>query len=202
MFRGTNPYGLDLASINIQRGRDYGVRSYNSYRRLCGLQPFESFEQFPQSVGWFYSQLILKTCYYSWVWVIGAFLVADWGARIHSKGGASVKWLCVSIDKCRPGVWDVSKCQMYYIKPVTISKSETGWANNTFYDPQMSRLPRRFVRYAKLSLTNLCLNWSQPIKVYHTIWPYIPLLWLHFCVKYKSLFWSNRNKMALWIIFL
>ncbi|XP_021203081.2 chorion peroxidase [Bombyx mori] len=49
MFRGTNPYGLDLASINIQRGRDYGVRSYNSYRRLCGLQPFESFEQFPQS---------------------------------------------------------------------------------------------------------------------------------------------------------
>ncbi|XP_028026294.1 chorion peroxidase-like [Bombyx mandarina] len=49
MFRGTNPYGLDLASINIQRGKDYGVRSYNSYRRLCGLQPFESFEQFPQS---------------------------------------------------------------------------------------------------------------------------------------------------------
>ncbi|XP_068622326.1 chorion peroxidase [Battus philenor] len=46
MFRGVNPYGLDLGAINIQRGRDYGVRSYNHYRRLCGLEPFVDFKQY------------------------------------------------------------------------------------------------------------------------------------------------------------
>ncbi|KAJ0177584.1 hypothetical protein K1T71_006457 [Dendrolimus kikuchii] len=46
MFHGVNPYGVDLASINIQRGRDYGVRSYNHYRRLIGLAPYVDFSQF------------------------------------------------------------------------------------------------------------------------------------------------------------
>ncbi|XP_053605798.1 chorion peroxidase [Plodia interpunctella] len=49
LFHGGNPFGLDLASINIQRGRDYGVRSYNEYRRLVGLSPFVDFKQFPPS---------------------------------------------------------------------------------------------------------------------------------------------------------
>ncbi|XP_075976327.1 chorion peroxidase [Anticarsia gemmatalis] len=49
MFHGGNPYGVDLASINIQRGRDHGVRSYNEYRRLVGLQPYSEFQEFPPS---------------------------------------------------------------------------------------------------------------------------------------------------------
>ncbi|GBP21620.1 Chorion peroxidase [Eumeta japonica] len=46
MFHGGNPYGLDLAAVNVQRGRDHGLRPYNDYRRLCGLQPYVDLDQF------------------------------------------------------------------------------------------------------------------------------------------------------------
>ncbi|XP_045767254.1 chorion peroxidase [Maniola jurtina] len=49
MFHGGNPYGLDLAAINIQRGRDFGLQSYNEYRRLVGLEPITDFHQFAPS---------------------------------------------------------------------------------------------------------------------------------------------------------
>ncbi|PZC78137.1 hypothetical protein B5X24_HaOG202588 [Helicoverpa armigera] len=49
MFHGGNPYGVDLAAINIQRGRDHGLNTYNQYRRLVGLEPYTEFQQFAPS---------------------------------------------------------------------------------------------------------------------------------------------------------
>lgn len=37
--------GLDLVSLNIQRGRDHGLADYNQVRMDLGLQPVTSFEQ-------------------------------------------------------------------------------------------------------------------------------------------------------------
>ncbi|MGJ8643479.1 MAG: peroxidase family protein [Luteolibacter sp.] len=45
LFGAPGSGGLDLASLNIQRGRDHGLPSYNQVREALGMEPAESFEE-------------------------------------------------------------------------------------------------------------------------------------------------------------
>lgn len=45
LFRSGNPFGLDLISLNIQRGRDEALRPYNDYLAVTGRKPIEDFHE-------------------------------------------------------------------------------------------------------------------------------------------------------------
>ncbi|GBP65624.1 Peroxidase [Eumeta japonica] len=44
MFKSSNSWGLDLVAMDIQRGRDHGIASYNDYREICGLRKAQHFQ--------------------------------------------------------------------------------------------------------------------------------------------------------------
>ncbi|XP_043859531.1 myeloperoxidase-like [Dromiciops gliroides] len=45
LFKQTEVMGLDLAAINMQRGRDHGIPGYNAWRRFCGLSEPQTVEE-------------------------------------------------------------------------------------------------------------------------------------------------------------
>lgn len=45
LFRNTGQVALDLASLNLQRGRDHGLPDYNQVRKDFGLSPVKNFSQ-------------------------------------------------------------------------------------------------------------------------------------------------------------
>ncbi|NWI88223.1 PERM Myeloperoxidase, partial [Pitta sordida] len=51
LFEQTEVMGLDLAAMNMQRGRDHGLPGYNAWRGFCGLSQPRTVEEFSEVLG-------------------------------------------------------------------------------------------------------------------------------------------------------
>ncbi|KAM6338097.1 eosinophil peroxidase-like [Alca torda] len=51
LFEQKEVIGLDLAALNLQRGRDHGLPGYNAWRRFCGLSQPQNLDEFSEVLG-------------------------------------------------------------------------------------------------------------------------------------------------------
>nr|XP_009938691.1 PREDICTED: eosinophil peroxidase [Opisthocomus hoazin] len=51
LFEQTEVMGLDLAALNMQRGRDHGLPGYNAWRHFCGLSQPQNVDELSEVLG-------------------------------------------------------------------------------------------------------------------------------------------------------
>ncbi|XP_077570747.1 eosinophil peroxidase-like [Stigmatopora nigra] len=51
LFKFSFQMSLDLASLNMQRGRDHGIPGYNQWRKFCGLSQPQNLEELAEVLG-------------------------------------------------------------------------------------------------------------------------------------------------------
>ncbi|NXJ69749.1 PERE peroxidase, partial [Rostratula benghalensis] len=51
LFQQTEVMGLDLAALNMQRGRDHGLPGYNAWRHFCGLSQPQNLDELSEVLG-------------------------------------------------------------------------------------------------------------------------------------------------------
>ncbi|XP_014669845.1 PREDICTED: peroxidasin homolog [Priapulus caudatus] len=50
LFEMVHEVALDLGALNVQRGRDHGLPSYNAWREYCGLAPARTFHELRREI--------------------------------------------------------------------------------------------------------------------------------------------------------
>ncbi|PSN56140.1 hypothetical protein C0J52_03325 [Blattella germanica] len=46
LYKEDSEFGMDVVSLDIQRGRDHGLPGYNQFRKFCGRRPAQKFNDF------------------------------------------------------------------------------------------------------------------------------------------------------------
>lgn len=99
LFRAAHEVALDLASLNIQRGRDHGLPGYTEWRRVCNLSVPEDFDELSNDISSTEVRQRLKQLYGHPgnvdAWVGGLLEDPVEGARVGPT------FLCLLVDQFR-----------------------------------------------------------------------------------------------------
>ncbi|XP_077288401.1 peroxidase-like [Arctopsyche grandis] len=83
LFKSINSSGIDLISMDIQRGRDHGLASYNVYRSTCGMRRANTFEELSGEISG--DRIVLLKSMYEHVDDVDLFVGASMETDVHGS---------------------------------------------------------------------------------------------------------------------